>query len=353
MDTCSLFPFLRTYYNVKTMRHLLLSALLVSQVASLATPADETAAPPTIYAVIISGGRSRMFNHERYWNDCAFLYSTLRQECDIPKEHITLLMADGDNPANDMLRDGAAGFVSSPTDLDGDGRPDLTLAATRQNVEDVFRRLSMTLTNNDHLFIFITDHGEETVESSQLRGLRRGTATMPQFTGQGLERAVHLWLWGDEQISPDELAATVGLCHPATMNILLGQCYAGAFVTALEGKGRIITTACAANQMSWSCKERPYDEFVYHWTCAVAQHDEQGQPIGSDSDGDGRVSMAEAYDYARQHDRRPETPGITAQPDGLAYRWTFSNIGTESGIQRNSNLEYQSSTIYDLQGRKQ
>ena len=319
-------------YIVKTMRHLLLLALLGYGIATLGSVAYYGNGEN--YAVIISGGRSKMFNHERYWNDCAFLYRTLRQDYEIPKDHITLLMADGDNPATDMLRDGAKGFASSPTDLDGDGQVDLTLAATRQNVDNTFHQLAATMTSADRLFLFITDHGERDADGS-----------------------VHLWLWGNEQVSPDELAAMVSQCRPATMNILLGQCYAGAFVEALwfcgVEEGYIITAACSAEQMSWSCKDRCYDEFVYHWICAIAQHDEQGQYIDSDLDGDGCVSMQEAFDYARQHDHRPETPSLTAQPATMARQWSFGGMGLESSIPQISNLNPQISTIYDLQGRKQ
>ena len=312
------FAFSLYLYIVKAMRHLLLFALFCCVPLHAET-----------YAVIISGGRSKMYNHERYWNDCSFLYRTLRQDYNIPRERIILLMADGDNPANDMLLDGATGFASSPTDLDGDGQSDLVLAATRQNVDDTFHQLSTKLTTDDHIFIFITDHGERDADGS-----------------------VHLWLWGNDQLRPDELAAMVAQCHPATMNILLGQCHAGAFVAPLQGEERVITAACAADQMSWSCKDRPYDEFVYHWICAIAQHDETGQAVASDQNVDGRISMAEAFDYARQHDRRPETPSFTAWPSVLTARWAFSGVGIEDDIPQISNLEPHISTIYDLQGRK-
>lgn len=307
-------------YNVKTIQHLLLLAFLG---CATAVCAGET------YAVIISGGRSKMFNHERYWNDCAFLYRTLRQECHLSKDHITLLMADGDNPDNDMLRNGATGFVSSSTDLDSDGEPDLTLSATRQNVEDAFCQLSEIVTANDNLFIFITDHGECDTDGN-----------------------IHLWLWGSERLSPQELATIINQCNPKTMNILLGQCYAGAFVAPLQGEGRIITAACAADQMSWACKEKAYDEFVYHWTCAIAQHDEQGQPVSSDTNGDGRVSMQEVFDYAVMYDQRPETPSIFTQPATLATQWSFGCF--TNGI--NNPFDFRppsdSDVIYDLQGKK-
>ena len=313
------FPISLYLYIVKTMRHLLLLALFCCAVVIHA----ET------YAVIISGGRNKMFNHERYWNDCAFLYRTLRQEYHISKDHIFLLMADGDNPANDMLCDDATGFASSPTDLDVDGQSDLTLAATRKNLDDTFYQLSSLLTANDHIFIFITDHGERDAYGS-----------------------VHLWLWGNEQLSPNELSTIIGQCHPSTMNILLGQCHAGAFIAPLQADGRVIIAACAADQMSWACKDKAYDEFVYHWTCAIARHDETGQPIDADSDGNGLISMDEAFSYACQHDCRPETPTLTSQPSDLSARWSFSGVEEKVGITQTFTLFPSTSTLFDLQGRK-
>lgn len=281
-----------------------------------------------LYTVIISGGRGKLFNHERYWNDCAFFYRTLRQTYHLPQDYITLLMADGDDPAPDMLRNGAAGFISSPTDLDGDGKADLHLAATRENLEATFSQLSHRLTANDHLFIFVIDHGERSDDDEAF-----------------------LWLWDNGQLRPWELATMVNQCHPATMNILLGQCHAGAFVGPLQGEGRIITTACSDDEMSWSCLDRPYDEFVYHWICAVAQHDELGNRVVSDFDNDGRVTMAEAFEYAMQHDRRSETPIITAQPWQIASEWSFGNFLRDDGISivaTSSDL----SPRYHLSGRR-
>lgn len=305
-------------YNVNTIRLLLLTALLCC-----ATLRAET------FAVIVSGGRSKMFNHERYWNDCAFLYRTLRHDCHIDKDRITLLMADGDDAANDMLREGGIGFASTPTDLDGDGVPDLHLAATRQNLEATFSQLSYHLTGSDHLLVFVTDHGERSSQDD-----------------------VCLWLWGEEPLCPDELADILGQCSPATMSIVLGQCYAGAFVAPLMGEGRIIIAACSASQLSWACKDRPYDEFVYHWTCAIAQHDEQGRPVRADADGDGSISMAEAFNYALQHDSRPESPSLNAQPNGLPAQWSL--CGKLSAFQGTITPTTPSRlpTIYDLQGRK-
>lgn len=238
-------------------------------------------------------------------------------------------MADGDDPATDMLRMGAAGFASSPTDLDGDGTPDLHLAATLSNLTSTFDGLTKTLTPSDHLLLFIVNHAERPADG-------------------GLP---FLWLWNGEQLSSEQLAAMLSPCHPAAMTIVLGQCYAGAFAEVLQGEGRVVMAACSANQLSWATPDRAYDEFVYHWTCAVAGHDEYDQPVPSDFDGDSHVTMAEAFTYARQHDRRPETPLLFAWPEALAAQYTLAGdvLSVNGPLYAPS---APSTAIYDLHGRR-
>lgn len=282
-----------------------------------------------IYALLLSGGRNKLYNHERYWNDCAFVYSTLRHDYRIPKENITLLMADGDNPERDVLLNGGMGFASTATDLDGDGVQELTLAATLGNLKETVHRLSERLTASDHLFMFITDHGELTAKGD-----------------------VRLWLWGGETITAHELALQLSVLRPATMNLLLGQCYAGAFADCLRGDGRIVTSACGAAELSWACPDRAYDEFVYHWTCAVARHDENGQSVDADENRDGHVTMDEAFHYASAHDRRPETPELMVTPLQLAARWSFDGVFSGDGISTMPCAQTTEEARFDLLGRR-
>lgn len=50
------------------------------------------------WAVIISGGVDMYNNYERYWNDCSWIYKTLRQTYGYPKNHIIPLISDGTDP---------------------------------------------------------------------------------------------------------------------------------------------------------------------------------------------------------------------------------------------------------------
>ena len=278
-----------------------------------------------IHAVLINGGMNKLMNHERYWNDCAFLYRTLRQTYHIPKRNITLLMSDGGGPGDDMMIDDANGFVSSPNDLDGDGIRDVYLAANMRNLVSVLNNLSRILTTSDHLFVFLIDHGGRDDGSS------------------------FLWLWNSEQLYDNVLAALLSLFNVGSMNIVAGQCYAGGFIDNLQGNGRVVTTACRDDELSWKCPDKAYDEFLYHWTCAIAGHDEQGIAVDADADGDGHVSMAEAYDYARSHDRRDETPLYSSTPVDLGERWTFDGV-MSTGIDVAKRLNDKGERMMDKRG---
>ena len=285
------------------MRRLLLAIILFAYVPSLYVCAQQ------VHAVIINGGRSRLYNHERYWNDCAFLYRTLRNDYHVPKRNITLLMSDGGQPDDDMILADNTGFASSPTDLDGDSVPDVSQAASSFNLRSLMVRYAQQLTADDHLLVFLVDHG----------GLS---------DAWGLP---YVWLWNNEQLNAQQLDFMLDQVHAGSIVLVLGQCYAGSFVPYLQGERRVVIAACQSDEVSWSLLSQPYDEFVYHWTCAVAGHDPQGNPVNADTDGNGRITMDEVFNYACQHDKRPETPLMTSQPETMAGEWSLAG-GLSDGI---------------------
>ena len=281
-----------------------------------------------LYAVLINGGRNRLTNHERYWNDCAFLYRTLRQTFHVPRRNITVLMSDGGAPDEDMLRADGRGFLSSPIDLDGDGQADIDYPATYQAVSRTMINLSRQLTSDDHLFLFVMDHG--------------GSNSNGSF----------IWLWADEQLDVFSLTSLLGMFHTASVNILMGQCYSGGFVNSLIRDGRVIATACGSDEQSWVCPDRPYDEFVYHWICAVNGADEMGNPIDADDNDDGEVSMQEAFQYAQSHDRVHETPQYASWPMELGAQWTFPHALLGPLAIHEVTTEQKSSAVWTISGQR-
>ncbi len=284
-----------------------------------------------VHAVIINGGMNKLMNHERYWNDCAFLYRTLRKDLHFPKQDITLLMSDGGEPGRDMLLADGSGFATSPADLDGDGERDVWLPATLEQVETSLSELAARLTSDDRLFLFMIDHGD--FDSSVQQS--------------------YAWMWGGERLYPTHLAQLLDAFHVESMSLCLGLCHSGGFIDELCRENRVIATSCMENEESWACTDRPYDEFVFHWISAVAGHDPESHPVCADADDDGRISMFEAFDYARQHDRREETPQYCSTPPALGAVWFLPKV-PGNGICEKEN---ESGTLpirkcYDLQGRE-
>ena len=153
-----------------------------------------------VHAVIINGGMNKLMNHERYWNDCAFLYRTLREDLHFSKQDITLLMSDGGEPGRDMLLADGSGFATSPADLDGDGERDVWLPATLEQVEASLTELAASLTSNDRLFLFMIDHGDFD-NSMQLS---------------------YAWRWGGGRLYATHLAKLLDAFHIESMSLCLG-----------------------------------------------------------------------------------------------------------------------------------
>lgn len=233
------------------------------------------------YAIILSGGVNKLYNYERYWNDCSFIYQTLVNKHGIPKGNIIPIMSDGNNPAADMNCT-MGGFKSQSLDLDFDGIPDISLAATKPNVRKALNSLANKMRKDDHLFVFVIDHGGSDDDISKS----------------------YICLWNGERLYDEELALMLKPFTSRLVNVVLGQCYAGGFNDNLEMVGCVVASAAQGNESSWACPDIPYDEFVYQWTCAVNGATHTGEPVVADGDHNGRVTMQEAFEYAELNDRQ-------------------------------------------------
>lgn len=267
------------------------------------------------YAIILSGGLEPKYNYNRYWNDCSFIYQTLTKRYCIPKGNISIIMSDGKDPAPDMTINEESvskpdslicTLISQPLDLDGDGLDDIQYAATKENIQSVLQELLKNMNEDDHLFFFVIDHG--------------GT--------DNYYLSSYIWLWNRDKLYDYELAEWLKpfIDKSITVNTVLGQCYAGGFVDDLDKIGCVTTMACRGYESSWACTDIPYDEFVYHWTSAINGQDAFGISVNADDDGDGIISMAEAFTFAQNKDRKNENPLFISTPTSLGETLAFNNI---------------------------
>ena len=240
------------------------------------------------YAVILSGGLSPADNAERYWNDCSYMYKTLTRNFGLPKENVKVLMSDGKSPGLDrnLNISFSPDLDSSPLDLDGDGECDIDFSASKDTLAMVFDELKNKLTDNDHLLVFVTDHGgyDEYNDKSYIN------------------------LWNGERLYPDEFASYFNGFNAGYVSFVLGQCYSGGFIPALKADNHIVMTACAEKELSYRCRAQDlnYNEFLYHWISALNRTDTFGNTLPvSQTLPNGElapVTLKRAFDYAVEKD---------------------------------------------------
>lgn len=259
------------------------------------------------YAVIISGGVNARGNYIRYWEDSANIYSTLTRKYGFTDDHIIALVSDGTDPADD--RNGGSEnnpiYSNSPTDLDNDGDVDVDGPATFAEVEAAFAALGTTLTSNDQLFVFITDHGSQ--ES-------------------GWDALVCLWGW--TWLRDDQLRDMTS-AFPCPVFFALETCFSGGFVDDIAADAnRVIGTACAFNVGSAGAAH--FDPWVYHLTAAFRGYYplsssapwNDGTVCNEDANADGRISFREAYNHAYNNKPDKDIPQLGENPPGLAS-WLY------------------------------
>lgn len=260
------------------------------------------------YAVILNGGMCKTSNNERYWNDCSFIYKTLRNTYEIPKPNIKVIMSDGTDEAEDMNKI-VGGFCSSPLDLDDDSIPDVEYAATKTNLQTVFNEMAQTLTDDDHLLIYVTGHGGYDIHS----------------------QSSYMYLWDKVKLYPNELNSYLEPINAGFISIVMGQCNSGGFIEPLKKTNRIIATACAENERSYGSTTIPFDEFLYHWTSAVNGYDGYGTEVYKNGTKfpimSAQIYAAEKDSYANGSSKyAKETPQINYFMYSNVYKLSLKNI---------------------------
>ena len=228
------------------------------------------------YAVLFSGGIRAEKAYARYWNDIIYMYFIL-QTYGYQSDHIYVVYKNGISEDN-----------ITPVDY----------PATHESFAAVFETLSEEMGESDSLFFYTTNHG----------------APDGICVWEPLDHTGHLTL--------AQVAYWLNSITCRDMIIVMEQCYSGKFIEALSAPNRVIMTACSEYQSSASCDtEGNWDEFVYHFMCAVSSvaWNEDNVTINADFNDNGYVSMREAFIFAALMDSRPETPLYNDNGDGYGY----------------------------------
>ena len=230
------------------------------------------------YAVIISGGFNKQNNHIRYWNDCSTIYKVLKNYYGYKDSDIYVLISDGQSYSEDRNINSDPTnprYDSSPWDLDGDGICDIDYSATKSNISNVFNQLANKVTSEDNLFVFTTDHGEY---------------------------GPYLCLWNKEIMNDTEFTNEIDKVNANHISVLMLQCYSGGFINKLAKKNRVIMTAASGYEQSNGSFYFNLECFLMPWIAAVTGFDINNNIVNADANNDGKISMYEAFVYARDHD---------------------------------------------------
>ncbi len=282
---------------------------------------------PYRYAILFSGGGDAANNQVRYWNDLKFMYSTLVKKYGFTDKTIAVLYADGKGRDKQMP---------------------VHYSATQTNLQTVFNLLRKDSTEKDFIFIFTTNHGGGFCKA----GFKYFGTTYynlgGRFDANGDEGAADILVeknfnmdlnsdgdkfdqvsWDEElcswggSIFDDNIRNMFANIKYKKMVIVMEQCFSGGLIRDI-GAGRsnmVIISAAGEYELSEAMPPYPYnyDEFSYHFTCAINGADPKGKKVNADTNGDKKVSMVEAFNYARAKDTRPETPMYEDSGDGIAH----------------------------------
>lgn len=263
---------------------------------------------PHTYALIISGGSYPRTNETKYWNDCAFIYNTLTRSYGVPKSNIQVLMSDGTDPAKDLnIGDfSEPEYISSPLDLDGDGSPEIDYPATKEYLKTAVDGFANRLTDEDHLFVFVTDHG-----------------------GGNKNAEPYICFWNRENIMASDFNDYFKDINAGYVSFVLGQCSSGGFTKYLHADNRIVLTASGEGEYSYGGNYNPYDEFLFHLTTFLNGYDPYGNKVKSSD----IPTMQEAFEYAVANDvyangKSPwtETPTKSLLENSTAEELTLATV---------------------------
>ncbi|MHA2226434.1 MAG: C13 family peptidase, partial [Candidatus Hodarchaeales archaeon] len=274
------------------------------------------------YAVLISGGYNQYNAHDRYWNDLKEMYAILVNLYSYNPNRITVIYKDGIGEDSDMP---------------------VHYSATNANVTKVFTDLAGSITNQEKLFVFTTNHGggfhptdpygnynygliDDDGDEPEAGYSEQGYGIDFNSDGDTLDTVQIdevLCLYYNQLLRDDDLADLVDQINCEELIIVMEQCFSGGFIHDLSGNNRTILTACIEEEFSWGADtEGDFDEFVFQFMVAVNTTN-----LVADANNDGKISMSEAFNYAAHEDSQNETPLYDDNGDQIGHEEPLPNGG--------------------------
>ena len=282
-------------------------AILSSLVNHISPQAPPTATTKDNYALFYSGGIDSVNAHLRYWNDLEFMYTTLKEKYGFDSTHIIIIYADGKSEDNRMP-------VNYP--------------ATAAALKTAMTQIKNQLTPNSTLFTFFTNHGGgyDTLAGVMEGGRPDENADEEPDDLKKWDEQLYFYQQTPNDLWDDSLTVLFSALPCKRQIILAESCFGGGLIHDLRRPGRIIFSAANQYEQSFgdfSVAGTDFDTFSYYFTCALNGSTYDGKPVTADSNGDGKVSILEAFQYAKSMDKEMEHPQMETSLTTLAANTWF------------------------------
>ncbi len=214
-------------------------------------------------------------SNRRHVEDLEFAYRILRHRFGFPASHIRVLCYDGSIGATDATAAGMATWAGDGTayQMQVDG------AATKANLQSTLSTLSNQMDGDSLLFVHTNNHGSPS-------GLCIDNSSV-----------VTPMEWGSMLAGMKAFGALV---------VTMEQCYSGAFSQPTLDNSQASRTsfASAVPADKVSAGATHFDPWALAWFESVNGATAYGSTLGHDPDanGNGRISVREAFDYSDAYD---------------------------------------------------
>lgn len=252
------------------------------------------------FALLYSGGGDWEFAYERFYNNLEFMYQTLKFRYGFSDDNIVVIYKDGHSFDDSIMH------VDFP--------------ANEVGLDNAFLYLDTRMGKNGDLFVYTTNHGGGyNVKETKLQfGLE--DFNKDEIDNYEIDETLLYYENDPNLLSDDLFNEKIASLHLKTLIAVFQQCFGGGFLRDLRSPNTCLLSASNEFELAYaSTRNTFFDEFSHLFIAALNEAFEDGTGINDvDLNGDGIISIYEAYFYAKKKDNRDEHPMIDDNGDGVS-----------------------------------
>lgn len=182
------------------------------------------------------------------------------------------------------------------------GEPGILGVSSSANLRKIFEHLAKITRKGDQVTLFLVGHG----------GPAGGDCSHSMQGGN---------------LNGKQLNEMVNLLPTDQVNLILHTCFSGAFIPNVSAPNRVVITCCNARQPNGYPWIESFSKALARETGADAQDKRvRVSDKGADADGDGKISLKEAYNAVLEFDTREE-PLLEDNGDRKGNNGTARDVG--------------------------